>query len=91
VCLLCAFRRPVISASAARIPPGLISSGSNRSLSIPVLQLPDEFLQERLGFLEFRQSFMREKVHVDFIAADLDWKARRWLLMNWHPKTYKDR
>jgi hypothetical protein len=33
----------------------------------------------------------RERVPVDFIASDLDWKARRWLLMNWHPTTYKDR
>jgi hypothetical protein len=33
----------------------------------------------------------RERHHVQFIATDLDWKARRWLLMNWHPSTYKDR
>lgn len=33
----------------------------------------------------------RERVHVAFIASDPDWKARRWLLMNWHPDRYKDR
>jgi hypothetical protein len=33
----------------------------------------------------------REAYHLNFIAHDNDWKARRWLLMNWHPDRYKDR
>jgi hypothetical protein len=33
----------------------------------------------------------REKHHVAFIATDLDWKSRKWLLMNWHPDRYRDR
>jgi hypothetical protein len=52
--------------------------------------LPDSRYAKFLEKAE-KAVMQREVYHVQFIARDNDWKARRWLLMNWHPERYKDR
>jgi hypothetical protein len=50
--------------------------------------------ESRYGrFLEKIQEAVihREAHHLNFISRDNDWKARRWLLCNWHPDRYRDR